>query len=69
MTDEQWRAQVYRMALRIPTLAIPNRPKGIADLYDVSDDWMPIYDKADLAGFYQAIGTSGNQFKPAPMAG
>ncbi len=69
VTDEQWRAQVYRMALRIPTLAIPNRPKGIADLYDVSDDWMPIYDKSDIGGYYMAVGTSGNQYKNAPMAG
>jgi sarcosine oxidase subunit beta len=69
VTAEQWQAQVYRMALRIPTLAIPNRPKGIADLYDVSDDWMPIYDKSDLGGYYMAVGTSGNQYKNAPMAG
>ena len=38
-------------------------------LYDVSDDWIPIYDKSDLPGFYMAIGTSGNQFKNAPVAG
>ena len=57
------------MALRFPSLAIPNHPKGIADLYDVTDDWMPIYDKSDLRGYYMAIGTSGNQFKNAPMAG
>jgi sarcosine oxidase subunit beta len=69
VTVEQWRSQVYRMALRIPTLRIPNQPKGIADLYDVSDDWMPIYDRSDLNGFYMAVGTSGNQYKNAPMAG
>ncbi|MBT7647782.1 MAG: FAD-binding oxidoreductase, partial [Rhodospirillaceae bacterium] len=28
-----------------------------------------IYDKSDLKGFYLAIGTSGNQFKNAPIAG
>ena len=39
------------------------------DLYDVSDDWIPIYDKSDLPGFYMAVGTSGNQFKNAPVAG
>ena len=27
------------------------------------------YDKSDLAGFYLAIGTSGNQFKNAPVVG
>ena len=30
---------------------------------------MPIYDRSDLDGFYMAVGTSGNQFKNAPMAG
>jgi sarcosine oxidase subunit beta len=35
----------------------------------VSDDWIPIYDKSDLTGFYMAIGTSGNQFKNAGVAG
>ncbi|MEE8361212.1 MAG: FAD-dependent oxidoreductase [Gemmatimonadales bacterium] len=69
VTSPQWQSQVYRMALRIPGLDIPTHPKGIADLYDVSDDWIPIYDRSDLAGFYLAIGTSGNQFKNAPMVG
>ncbi len=69
VTVEQWRAQVYRQALRMPDLRIPNRPKGIADLYDVSDDWIPVYDRSDLGGFYMAVGTSGNQFKNAPMVG
>ena len=27
------------------------------------------YDESDLPGFYMAIGTSGNQFKNAPVAG
>ena len=69
VTVEQWRAQVYRLALRMPDLQIPNRPKGIADLYDVSDDWIPVYDRSDLDGFYMAVGTSGNQFKNAPVVG
>ncbi len=66
---EQWKTQVYRLAQRIPSLGIPNQAKGVVDLYDVSDDWIPIYDKSDLAGFYMAIGTSGNQYKNAPVAG
>jgi sarcosine oxidase subunit beta len=69
VTTEQWKAQVYRMAQRIPGLPIPNHPMGVVDLYDVSDDWIPIYDRSDLPGFYLAIGTSGNQFKNAPMVG
>ena len=66
---EQWTVQVHRTAQRIPGLGIPSQAKGVVDLYDVSDDWIPIYDTSDLPGFYMAIGTSGNQFKNAPVAG
>jgi sarcosine oxidase subunit beta len=38
-------------------------------VYDVSSDWIPIYDKTNLGGYYVAIGTSGNQFKNAPVVG
>jgi len=69
VTTEQWKAQIYRLARRIPELPIPNNPMGVVDLYDVSDDWLPIYDKSDLDGYYQAIGTSGNQYKTAPVVG
>ena len=69
VTQAQYQAQTYRLAKRIPDLQIPNSPKGIVDLYDVSDDWIPIYDKSDLAGFYLAIGTSGNQYKNGPAIG
>ena len=60
---------LYRLAQRIPALGIPNTLSGVADLWDVSDDWIPIYDCTDVAGFYMAIGTSGNQFKTAPVVG
>ena len=60
---------IYRLAQRMPTLGIPNSPSGIVDLWDVSDDWIPIYDRSDLPGFYLAVGTSGNQFKTAPAVG
>ena len=43
--------------------------RGVVDLYDVSDDWIPIYDKSSLPGFYMAVGTSGNQFKNAGGVG
>lgn len=69
VSEAQWEAQVYRLARRIPTLPIPTERKGVVDLYDVSDDWIPIYDRSDLRGFYMAIGTSGNQFKNAPVVG
>jgi sarcosine oxidase subunit beta len=64
-----WETQVYRLARRIPTLQVGRQMRGLADLYDVAPDWMPIYDRSALAGFYLAIGTSGNQFKNAPVAG
>jgi glycine/D-amino acid oxidase-like deaminating enzyme len=69
ITDDRWKAQVYRLAKRIPSLALDNKKRGVVDLYDVSDDWIPIYDKSSLKGFYMAIGTSGNQFKNAPPVG
>lgn len=69
VTEDQWSAQVFRLARRIPSLGIPNDRKGIVDLYDVSDDWIPIYDRSSLDGFYMAVGTSGNQFKNAPVVG
>lgn len=68
-TPEVWEAQTTRAARRVTTLGVPTRPAGIAALYDVSDDWVPIYDRTDLDGYYVAIGTSGNQFKNAPMVG
>lgn len=68
LTD-QAKAQAYRLGLRIPTLGIPRNIKGVVDLYDVTDDWIPIYDKSDLPGFYMAVGTSGNQYKNAPVVG
>jgi glycine/D-amino acid oxidase-like deaminating enzyme len=38
-------------------------------VYDVADDWTPIYDRTSADGFFVAIGTSGNQFKNAPVVG
>jgi len=66
---EQSHIQAMRMGQRVPELGIPNSPKGVVDLYDVTEDWIPIYDKSSLSGFYMACGTSGNQYKNAPMAG
>ena len=65
ITTAQWEAQVYRLARRIQHFGIPHQKRGVVDLYDVSDDWIPIYDCSSLPGFYMAIGTSGNQFKNA----
>jgi sarcosine oxidase subunit beta len=66
---KQWTAQAMREAQRIEGLRVPNQMQGVVDLYDVTDDWIPIYDKSGLPGFYMAIGTSGNQYKNAPVVG
>jgi len=68
-TVARFESQVTRAARRFPALRIPSQAKGIAGVYDVATDWTPIYDCTDLDGFYVAIGTSGNQFKNAPVAG
>ncbi|MBV6697669.1 FAD-binding oxidoreductase [Kitasatospora aureofaciens] len=68
-TVHRFRAQVTRAARRLPGLGVPNRPTGIAGVYDVADDWTPIYDRTALGGYYVAMGTSGNQFKNAPLVG
>lgn len=62
-------AQVTRAARRMSGLHVPGSPRGVVGVYDVSDDWAPIYDRTELDGFYVAIGTSGNQFKNAPVVG
>jgi sarcosine oxidase, subunit beta len=69
VTATVFEAQVTRAARRLTGLAVPTAPKGVVGVYDVADDWTPIYDHTELDGFYVAIGTSGNQFKNAPLAG
>jgi sarcosine oxidase subunit beta len=66
-----WKHNVYRMALRSPTLEIPSAKaaQGVVAAYDLAPDWTPIIDKSSLDGFYMAIGTSGNCFKIAPVMG
>ncbi|QMU57165.1 MAG: FAD-dependent oxidoreductase [Boseongicola sp.] len=66
---EQWTTQAMRYAQRVPSLGIPSKTREVVDLYDASTDWIPIYDKSSLGGFYMACGTSGNQYKNAPIAG
>ena len=64
-----YQSQLTRAARRFPGLTIPGTPRGITGVYDVASDWTPIYDRTGLDGFYVAMGTSGNQFKNAPVAG
>lgn len=68
ITPEFWETQVLRLARRMPSLGIPHQKLGVVDCYDVADDWIPIYDKSDLPGFYMLVGTSGNQYKNATVA-
>jgi len=68
-TVEHWETSMLRLARRLPDFGVPTRPVGLAALYDASDDWVPIYDRSSLDGFFMACGTSGNQFKNAPLAG
>ena len=67
--SDQWTVQVQRLAQRFPDLGISSRLQGCVDLYDVTEDWIPLYDRSCVDGFYMACGTSGNQFKNAPVAG
>eukprot|EP00929_Paragymnodinium_shiwhaense_P069044 TRINITY_DN34835_c0_g1_i2.p2 TRINITY_DN34835_c0_g1~~TRINITY_DN34835_c0_g1_i2.p2 ORF type:complete len:110 (+),score=21.79 TRINITY_DN34835_c0_g1_i2:140-469(+) len=55
----------------MPTIPLPDsaNTQGCVACYDVTEDWVPIYDKSALPGFYMAIGTSGNQFKNAGIVG
>jgi glycine/D-amino acid oxidase-like deaminating enzyme len=69
VSQAQFEVQAMRAARRFPNLSVPTRPSGISGVYDVAEDWTPIYDKTDLPGFYVAMGTSGNQFKNAPIIG
>ena len=67
--SKQWEAQVWGLNRRLPAVGIPHQRRGIVGVYDVSDDWIPIYDRTCVDGFYVAIGTSGNQLKNAAIAG
>jgi sarcosine oxidase subunit beta len=71
LTVDGWETNTMRINKRIPSLGVPlpHQKKGVVDRYDKSDDWIPIYDRTDLDGFYVAIGTSGNQFKNAGVVG
>ena len=68
-TTELFESHTFRVARRIPGAEVPLRPRGLGAAYDVTPDWVPIYDRTDVDGYYVAIGTSGNQFKNAPIVG
>ena len=66
---DEWEVMTLRVARRIPEMGVPHQRRGTVGVYDASDDWIPIYDRTELDGFYVAIGTSGNQFKNAGPVG
>lgn len=68
LDDDEHQLLVLRTSRRIRDLGVPHTKRGVVSSYDVSDDWVPVYDRTSLDGFYVAIGTSGNQFKNAASA-
>ncbi len=68
LTADDFELGVLRTARRVRDLGMPHNKRGVVSAYDVADDWIPIYDRSSLDGFYMAIGTSGNQFKNAASA-
>lgn len=61
--------QCLRAMRRFPDLRL-GPMKGVVSLYDVTvQDWYPIVDRTDRAGYYVCIGTSGSSFKTAPVLG
>ena len=68
LDDDEHQLLVLRTSRRVRDLGVPHTKRGVVSCYDVSDDWVPIYDRTSLDGFYLAIGTSGNQFKNAASA-
>lgn len=69
MTDDEHQLLVLRTSRRVRDLGVPISKRGLVSLYDATPDWTPIYDRSLLDGYYMAIGTSGNQFKNAAIAG
>ena len=69
VSADNWEVQSLRLARRIPGVQVPSQKSGVVSAYDCTDDWIPIYDRTSLDGYYVAIGTSGHQFKAAPFVG
>lgn len=69
VSEDGFQLHAMRAARRIKDLPIPHKKSGLVSMYDATPDWTPLYDRTDLNGFYIACGSSGNQFKNAPIAG
>jgi sarcosine oxidase subunit beta len=69
LSDRYRQRQCLRAMRRFPDLRL-GPLKGVVSLYDVTvQDWYPIADRTDRAGYYVCIGTSGSSFKTAPVLG
>src|SRR5690606_27021123 len=69
VTAEGWERLTLRLARRIPELGIPRSRSGIVGIIDATEDWVPVYDRTRFDGLFVAAGTSGSQFKVAPIVG
>lgn len=69
VSADGWERLTLRLARRIPELGIPRAKSGIVGIIDAAEDWVPIYDRTRYDGLFVAAGTSGSQFKVAPLVG
>ncbi len=69
VSSEGWERLTLRLARRIPELGIPRAKSGIVGIIDATEDWVPVYDRTRYDGLFVAAGTSGSQFKVAPLVG
>lgn len=69
VSAEGWERMTLRLARRIPELGIPRAKTGIVGIIDAAEDWVPVYDRTRFDGLFVAAGTSGSQFKVAPLVG
>lgn len=69
VSAEGWERLTLRLARRIPELGIPRTRSGVVGIIDAAEDWVPVYDRTCYDGLFVAAGTSGSQFKVAPLIG
>jgi sarcosine oxidase subunit beta len=54
-TVEKFETTMSRLARRVREFGVPHRPMDLAALYDVADDWVPIYDRSSLGGLVHGV--------------
>jgi sarcosine oxidase subunit beta len=70
VVDEEFlEGKLEALSQRVPGLEV-DEVSGLVGYYDVTvQDWYPIVDRTDTAGYFVAIGTSGAWFKAGPVLG